>query len=61
MTFEEMRITYQCPEKMARDVHALLILCEARLNREVAHRMQLEKELAMATAPRRKYRQVEEK
>lgn len=61
MTFEAMRITYQCPEKMARDLYALLELADARINREVTLRIEAEKELAAATAPRRKYRQVEEK
>ena len=61
MTYEQMRISYQSSEKMARALHALLMLSEARLNREVAHRMELEAKLAAASAPRRSHRLVVEK
>jgi len=61
VTYEELRITYQCPEKMARDLHALLDFAEARINREVTRRLELEEQLAAAKAPRRTHRQVEEK
>ena len=45
MTFEELRITYQCPEKMARDLFAQVAL-------EQALRIKAEKKLA-SSAPRR--------
>ena len=63
MTYEELRITYQCPEQMARDLFKQLATAQAMHTMEQALRARAEKKLAAATttAPRRAYRQDEEK
>ena len=60
MTYEELRITYQCPEQMARDLFKQLATAHAMHAMEQALRARAEKKLA-GTAPRRTYRQDEEK
>ncbi|MBD8632776.1 hypothetical protein IFT74_15535 [Oxalobacteraceae sp. CFBP 8755] len=52
MTFEELRITYQCPEQMARDLFAQVAL-------EQALRTKVENKLN-PPAPRRAHRDREE-
>lgn len=61
MTFEELRVTYQCPEQMARDLFAQLAACQVLHTMEQALRAKAENKLAAAAAPRRTYRQDEEK
>jgi hypothetical protein len=59
MTFEELRITYQSDEQMARDLLRKLIVAEAAATIAQAHRVHAENKLAMAM-PRRINRDQEE-
>ena len=59
VTFEEMRITYQSDEQMARDLSRKLIVAEAAATIAQAHRVRAENKLAMAM-PRRINRDREE-
>jgi hypothetical protein len=59
VNFEEMRITYQSDEQMARDLFRQLIVAEAATTIAQAHRVRAENKLAMAM-PRRINRDREE-
>jgi hypothetical protein len=59
VTFEELRITYQSDEQMARDLFRQLAVAQAAHMLEQAHRVRAENKLAKA-APRRAYRDREE-
>jgi hypothetical protein len=59
VTFEELRITYQSDEQMARDVFRQLVVAEAAATIAQAHRVRAENKLAMAM-PRRINRDREE-
>ena len=59
MTFDELRITYQCPEQMARDLFRQLVVAEAAATIAQAHRVRAENKLAKAL-PRRINRDREE-
>ena len=59
MTFEELRITYQSDEQMARDLFRQLVVAEAAATIAQAHRARAENKLAMAM-PRRINRDREE-
>lgn len=61
MTFEELRISYQCPEQMARDLFAQLATAQALHTMEQALRARAETKLGAGVAPRRTYRQEEQK
>ena len=52
VTFEELRITYQSDEQMARDLLRKLIVAEAAATIAQAHRVRAENKLAQAM-PRR--------
>lgn len=52
MTFEELRITYQCPEQMARALFAQVAALQALHTMEQALRAKAENKLA-GLAPRR--------
>jgi hypothetical protein len=59
VTFEELRITYQSDEQMARDLFRKLVVAEAAATIAQAHRVRAENKLAMAM-PRRINRDREE-
>jgi hypothetical protein len=59
MTFEELRITYQSDEQMARDLFRKLVVAEAAATIAQAHRVRAENKLAKAM-PRRINRDREE-
>jgi hypothetical protein len=59
VTFEELRITYQSDEQMARDLFRQLVVAEAAATIAQAHRVRAENKLAMAV-PRRINRDREE-
>lgn len=59
VTFEELRITYQSDEQMARDLFRRLVVAEAAATIAQAHRVRAENKLAMAM-PRRINRDREE-
>lgn len=59
VTFEELRITYQSDEQMARDLFRQLVVAEAAATIAQAHRVRAENKLAMAM-PRRINRDREE-
>lgn len=59
VTFEELRITYQSDEQMARDLFRQLGIARAAHALEQAHRARAENKLAMAV-PRRINRDREE-
>jgi len=59
VTFEELRITYQSDEQMARDLFRKLVVAEAAATIAQAHRVRAENKLAMAV-PRRINRDREE-
>ena len=59
VTFEELRITYQSDEQMARDLFRKLVVAEAAATIAQAHRVRAENKLAMAM-PRRTNRDREE-
>ena len=59
MTFEQLRITYQSDEQMARDLFRQLAIAKAAHTLEQAHRARAENKLAMAV-PRRINRDREE-
>jgi hypothetical protein len=59
VTFEELRITYQSDEQMARDLFRKLVVAEAAATIAQAHRARAENKLAMAM-PRRINRDREE-
>jgi hypothetical protein len=59
LTFEELRITYQSDEQMARDLFRKLVVAEAAATIAQAHRLRAEKKLAMPM-PRRINRDREE-
>ena len=59
VTFEQLRITYQSDEQMARDLFRQLLVAQAAHTIAQAHRVRAENKLAMAT-PRRTYRDREE-
>jgi hypothetical protein len=59
VTFEEMRITYQSDEQMARDLFRQLVVAEAAATIAQAHRVRAENKLATAM-PRRINRDREE-
>ena len=61
MTFEELRISYQCPERLARALYDELAVARSLLELEQALRSKAETKLAAASAPRRTYRKDEEK
>ena len=61
VTFDELRISYQCPEKLARALYDDLAVTNALLALEQALRAKAETKLAAASAPRRTYRKDEEK
>jgi hypothetical protein len=48
MTFEELRITYQSDEQMARDLFRRLVVAEAAVTIAQAHRARAENKLAKA-------------
>lgn len=60
MTYEELRVTYQSDEQMARALFGQLAEVEAMLALAEAQRDKVKNKLA-GTAPRRIYRQDEEK
>ena len=59
MTYEELRITYQCPEQMARDLFKQLATAQAMHTMEQALRARAENKLA-GLAPRRTNRDRKE-
>jgi len=59
VTFEELRITYQCPEQMARELYRQLAITQAAHALEQALRARAENKLAKG-APRRSNRDREE-
>jgi len=59
VTFEELRITYQSDEQMARDLFRQLAVAQAAHMLEQPHSVRAENKLAKA-APRRAYRDREE-
>lgn len=59
MTFEQLRITYQSDEQMARDLFRQLLVAQAAHTLAQAHRVRAENKLVKA-APRRAYRDREE-
>ena len=59
VTFEELRITYQSDEQMARDLFRQLLVAEAAATIAQAHRVRAENKLAMVV-PRRINRDREE-
>lgn len=56
MTFEELRVTYQCPEQMARDLFGQLAAAQHLHAIEQRLRFKAEQKLA-GLAPRRTYRE----
>lgn len=75
MTFEELRVSYQCPEQMGRALFSEVTKLQDELRIawaaveagaalhavEQGLRIRAENKLAAASAPRRTYRQDEEK
>lgn len=59
MTFEQLRVTYQCPEQMARALFDQVAQLQAMLALTEAQRDKVKNKLA-GPAPRRIYRQDEE-
>lgn len=59
VTFEQLRVTYQSDEQMARDRFRQLLVAQAAHTLEQAHRVRAENKLAKAT-PRRINRDREE-
>lgn len=59
VTFEQLRVTYQSDEQMARDLFRQLEVAQAAHTLEQAHRVRAENKLAKA-APRRVNRDREE-
>jgi hypothetical protein len=52
VTFEQLRITYQSDEQMARDLFRRLVVAEAAATIAQAHRVRAENKLAMAISRR---------